>query len=83
MYTKAMLKQLLEQRRQLRKQCHLTPNGPLVQTVHQGTDVRREQAIAQHQSALEGALGTLRQDRAAAINGGLAKAHFNHNTPEY
>ncbi len=83
MHTKSMLEQLLKQRRQLLNVCHLTPDGPLVQAVHQGTDARREQAIAQHQLALEDALGTLRQDRAAAFNDGLAKAHFNHTTQEY
>ena len=83
MYTKTMLEQLRMQRRQLRSECHLTPGGPLMQAVHQGTDARREHVIAQHQSALENALGALRQDRAAAINDGLAKAHFNHTTQEY
>ena len=83
MYTKVMLEQLREQRRQLRSACDLTPDGPMVQAVHQATDARREQTIAQHQSALENALGALRQNRAAAIHGGLAKAHFNHTTPEY
>lgn len=83
MYTEAMLEQLRAQRRQLRSTCDLTPDGPLVQAVHQGADARREQAIAQHQSALQNALGALRQDRAAAIHDGLAKAHFNHTTQEY
>ena len=83
MYTKTMLEQLRKQRRQFRSACDLTPDGPLVQEVHRGTDARREQAIAQHQSALQNALGTLRQDRAAAIHDGLAKAHFNHTTQEY
>ena len=83
MYTEAMLEQLRAQRRQLRSECHLTPDSTLVQAVHRGTDAHREQAIAQHQSALQNALGTLRHERAAAINDGLAKAHFNHTTLEY
>ena len=83
MYTKTMLEQLRAERRQLRSECDLTPDGLVVQAVHHSTDARRERAIAQHQSALENALGTLRHDRAASINDGLTKAHFNHTTPEY
>ena len=75
--SKYELDRLRAQRRQHKPMLTYEMKGYVQSQVKSQVDAEREKKIAQGDHSLKQALYKMRNDRASAVNDGLAKAHFN------